>query len=455
MPPTRRRRHSSPSSDEVFDDEDASCSNNSSVDEEDSASESPAAEVTPAARLAAAGLFHLEALHLIICTTCKIAFGPRHAASHAGRNHSKDTTGLQQVLNTLNFCNPSAAELVALPASTPHLARAPPRRDQAPCFVISRNPLRVAPIEQSAIASAPINSATAIYYQQRYQELRAHVNASVAPSGSKLWSKILAVTHWHKRLGLEKFDAQESEEEKCEDAEADGFARLKALHSLLAKPKKPSSGSHAGAREEYNCFVLIQDGVTQMYSALLNVVKDRANLISMSLQHDELNLSTHGNNAQEPLFIRKATLDRYAGLWASMIFVLYKTYTHHEARINREEEHEEQENHPLLPESFDEFPYKEKDLEFYLEGISSELTGMLDRETRDAASLQASMGRLKNHLMHLSISLVEWPFNSSARERASCSHLHACSASTAAAVQTLTTSSASAPRLNTIPRRLL
>lgn len=150
MPPTLRRRRDSPSSDgdseEDSGDEgcsingsgDEGCSINSSGDEEeDSSSTSTDAQL----RLAAAGLYHLQSLHLILCTTCKVALSPRHAASHASRKHSRNVKGLQEVLNALELCKPCEVELVALPADTPHLLRAPLQRSTVPSFIINRRPM--------------------------------------------------------------------------------------------------------------------------------------------------------------------------------------------------------------------------------------------------------------------------------------------------------------------------
>ena len=170
MPPTRRRRRKSPSSDEQDSDAEG-CTNNSSIHarEDSSSATSTDAHLSTAARLAAAGLYHLQSMHLILCTTCKIALGPRHAASHASREHSRTTQGLQVVLSGLELCKPSEAELVALPANTPHLRRASSERSTVPAFIISRRPIRLAPIDQLAVAPASSSSSGDSYDQQRYQ----------------------------------------------------------------------------------------------------------------------------------------------------------------------------------------------------------------------------------------------------------------------------------------------
>jgi hypothetical protein len=426
MPPTRRRRQDSPSSDEDSEeDSDAEgCTNNSSIDEgEDSSSAtSTDTQLSTEARLAAAGLYHLQPMHLILCTTCKLALGPRHAASHANREHSRNTAGLQEVLNTLDLCKPSEAELVALPASTPHLLRASSQqRSTVPAFIISRRPIRLAPIDELAAAPASSSSSGDSYHQQRYLELQAHANASIGSSESTLWSKVLACTHWHKRLGVENVAGQA--EENGEETQASVLARLKALYALLAKPEKPRAGLQAGrdcsaAWQEYSSYVLIQDAVTQAFTALLDVVKDRADQISMALQHDELAPSTHANNAQEPLFISSGTLRRYTGLWASMICVLLKTYTHFQARISGDDEEGAAEGNPLLADNSEQFPYKEVDMELCLEGIGTQIS-IISRTrnqrgvTEEEASPPVPLDRLMDLILRLSISLVEWPVNSS------------------------------------------
>ncbi|KAL6956061.1 hypothetical protein U1Q18_044803 [Sarracenia purpurea var. burkii] len=165
------------------------------------------AYVSDEARLAPAHLYHLAALHLVVCIRCKIALGPRHAASHARHEHNCETDRLQRVLNSLDLVNPTAADIVPLPASTPHLQRAPPHAGRPPSFIISRNPLVYAPIDQQLHPSTDTDHQNII--------------------GS---------------------DMKSTTRTRDGDEGSGAVARMKALHTLLIRPAKPALASSAANR---------------------------------------------------------------------------------------------------------------------------------------------------------------------------------------------------------------